>query len=150
MAIYGYRRRVACYVTRTMEAGEELLVFDHHPDEDPPDDPSGTQIPAGGMMPFEAIDAAALREVREETGLEDVTYVGQVGFVEMGLDAPGGPSMTTFVHLQAPSDGATTWEHLVTGEGGDAGMTFLCRWERLPLSFELAGDQGRFLDAVLA
>ena len=150
MAIYGYRRRVACYVTRTTEGGEELLVFDHHPDEDPPDDPSGTQIPAGGMMPFEAIEVAALREVREETGLEDVTYVEQVGFVEMGLDAPGGPSMTTFVHLQASSDGATAWEHLVTGEGGDAGMRFLCRWEPLPLSFELAGDQGRFLDGVLA
>jgi hypothetical protein len=29
-------------------------------------------------------------------------------------------------------------------------MTFLCRWESLPLGFELAGGQGRFLDAILA
>jgi hypothetical protein len=27
-------------------------------------------------------------------------------------------------------------------------MTFRCRWERLPLSFELAGGQGVYLDAV--
>jgi ADP-ribose pyrophosphatase YjhB (NUDIX family) len=150
MAIYGYRRRVACYVTRTTEQGHELLVFDHHPDDDPPDNPSGTQIPAGGMLPFEAIEAAALREVREETGLENVRYVEQVGFVEVPLEDPGGPSMTNFVHLEATSDGDASWEHRVTGEGDDLGMTFLCRWEPLPLGFELAGDQGRFLDAVLA
>lgn len=149
MPIYDYRRRVACYVTRTTEHGEELLVFDHHPDSDDPDSPSGSQVPAGGMLPFEAIDAAAAREVLEETGVGDVRYVEQVGFVELGLDAPGGPSMTTYVHLQSPSDGPAAWERRVGGEGEDAGMTFLCRWEPLPLGFELAGGQGQFLDAVL-
>ena len=150
MSIYGYRRRVAVYVTRTSEQGQELLVFDHHPDDEEPDNPSGTQIPAGGMLPFEAIDEAALREVREETGLDDVRYVEQVGFVELGIDEPGGPSMTNFVHAEAASDGASAWEHIVSGEGDDAGMTFLCRWEPLPLGFELAGHQGRFVDAILA
>ena len=27
-------------------------------------------------------------------------------------------------------------------------MVFLCRWEPLPLGFELAGGQGQFLDAL--
>src|SRR4051794_32092713 len=67
MPIYGYRRRVACYVTRVGEAGSELLVFDHVDDD--PDNPPGTQIPAGGMLPFEGIEAAAAREAAEETGL---------------------------------------------------------------------------------
>ncbi len=150
MPTYDYRRRVACYVTRTTEHGEELLVFDHHPDFDNPDDPSGTQVPAGGMLPFEAIDAAAAREVLEETGVGDVSFVEQVGFVEVGLDAAGGPSMTTYVHLRAASDGPARWEHQVGGGGEDSGMTFLCRWAPLPLEFELTGGQGQFLDAVLA
>ncbi|MEP6666922.1 MAG: NUDIX domain-containing protein [Nocardioidaceae bacterium] len=147
MAIYAVRKRVACYVTRTAEYGAELLVFDHAYDD--PADPSGTQIPAGGMLPYEALVAAALRETEEETGLVDLTFVSQVGAVELGLDDPGGPSVTNFVHFEATSDGAAAaWEHRVTGEGEDGGMVFLCRWEPLPLGFELAGDQGRFLPTL--
>ena len=150
MSIYGFRRRVACYVTRATEKGQELLVFDHHPDDDNPDNPSGTQIPAGTMLPFEGLVEAAVREVEEETGVTELTYVEQVGAIELGLDDDGGPSMTNFVHLEASSDGESTWEHTVTGDGVDARMVFLCRWEPLPLGFDLAGDQGKFLDAVLA
>lgn len=146
MTTYAVRRRVACYVTRTTETGEQLLVFDHRDDE--PGDPSGTQIPAGGMLPFEAIVDAAARETEEETGVVDTTYLGQVGFVELGLDDPGGPSMTTYVHLTTPTDGPDSWEHTVGGEGEDGGMVFVCRWEALPLGLELAGGQGRFLDAL--
>jgi len=143
---YAVRQRVACYVTRSTESGPELLVFDHRDDD--PDDPSGTQIPAGGMLPFEALVEAAARETGEETGLSELTYAGQVGFVELGLDDPGGPSMTTYVHLVAAAGGPDAWEHAVDGDGEDAGMVFRCRWERLPLTLELAGDQGRFLDAL--
>lgn len=150
MTIYGVRRRVACYVTRSTEQGGELLVFDHVDDD--PEDPSGTQIPAGGMGTFEALTGAAFREVQEETGLSGLQFVGQVGAVELGLDEPGGPSMTTYVQLAAPdtskADGPREWEHAVTGYDTDAGLVFRCRWEPLPLSVELAGDQGRFLSAL--
>jgi 8-oxo-dGTP pyrophosphatase MutT (NUDIX family) len=138
---------VACYVTRTTEAGEELLVFEHT--EVDPGDASGIQVPAGGMLPFEGIEDAAAREVEEETGLAGLTFVEQVGGVELGLHDPGGPSMTTYVHLTAPSDGPASWEHLVGGGGDDAGMRFACRWEHLPLAIELAGGQDAFLDAAL-
>jgi 8-oxo-dGTP pyrophosphatase MutT (NUDIX family) len=148
MPIYGMRRRVACYVTRTSETGEELLVFEHADDD--PADPSGVQIPAGGMLPFEGIVEAAVREVNEETGLDDLTFVEQLGGVELGLSEPGGPSMTTYVHLTAPSDGHATWEHTVGGDGEDAGMSFLCRWEPLPLAIQLAGGQDVYLDDALA
>ncbi len=148
MTTYAVRQRVACYVTRTTERGEELLVFDHRDDE--PDDPSGTQIPAGGMLRFEAIVDAAARETEEETGVVDTTFVEQVGHVELGLDDPGGPAMTTYVHLTTPADGPDAWSHTVSGDGTDGGLVFLCRWEPLPLGFDLAGGQGAFLDAVLA
>ncbi len=146
MTTYAVRRRVACYVTRSTPAGSELLVFDHRDDD--PDDPSGTQIPAGGMLPFEALVDAAAREIREETGLDDLVYVDQVGFAERGLDEPGGPSMTTYVHLSAPHGGPDSWEHTVVGDGGDSGMVFSCRWEKLPLTVDLAGGQGQFLAAL--
>lgn len=146
MSIYGVRRRVACYVTRQGEAGEELLVFDHRDDE--PDDPSGAQIPAGTMMPFEALVDAALRETREETGLTELVFVAQVGAVELGLDDEGGPSITNAVQLASLGGGQQTWEHTVTGEGEDAGKVFVCRWEPLPLRLELADGQGQFLDRL--
>lgn len=143
MTTYGVRLRVACYVTRATGSGDELLVFDHR--DDTPDDPSGTQVPAGAMLRFEAITDAAAREVEEETGVIDTTFVGQVGFVELGIDDPGGPAMTTYVHLTTPTDGPQSWEHTVGGDGEDGGMVFLCRWEPLPLGFALAADQGQFL-----
>jgi 8-oxo-dGTP pyrophosphatase MutT (NUDIX family) len=146
MPIYGVRRRVACYVTRATDSGVELLVFDHA--EDDPDYPSSTQIPAGGMLPFEGIEDAAAREVAEEVGLSGLTFVAQLGGVEIPLGEPGGPSVTTFVHLVAVADVPSSWEHRVTGDGEDAGMTFRCRWAPMPLEFELADGQGAYLDAV--
>ncbi len=146
MTIYGVRQRVACYVTRTTEGGDELLVFDHADDDQA--SPSGTQVPAGGMARFEAVTDAALRETEEEAGLAGLTYVRQVGWVELGLHDAGGPAMTTYVHLTAPAGGNRSWDHVVTGKGGDADMVFRCRWEPLPLRVELAGDQGRFLAAL--
>lgn len=147
MTIYGFRQRVVCYVVRSTAGGRELLVFDHVDDD--PADPSGTQVPAGGMEPFEALADAALRETMEETGLDSAAFVGQVGFVELGLRDPGGPSVTTFVQLVAPGGGEPTWDHAVTGEGADAGLAFRCRWEPLPLQVGLEDDQGRFLDSLL-
>jgi ADP-ribose pyrophosphatase YjhB (NUDIX family) len=146
MPIYGYRRRVACYVTRVGEAGSELLVFDHVDDD--PDNPSGTQIPAGGMLPFEGIEAAAAREAAEETGLSGLGFVAQLGGSEVPLGEPGGPSVTTYVQLTASAGGPQAWTHRVTGDGDDAGMEFACRWAALPLGFELAGGQGLYLDAL--
>lgn len=146
MTIYGVRRRVACYVTRTGPNGAELLVFEHAGDD--PADPSGIQIPAGGLLPFEAIDQAAQREVEEESGLTNVTFRRQLGAVELGLNDEGGPSVTTFVHLAAPGGGPSTWTHTVTGQGDDNALTFVWRWEAYPPSFELAAGQGAYLGSL--
>jgi 8-oxo-dGTP pyrophosphatase MutT (NUDIX family) len=153
VTIYGFRRRVVCYLTRTTDHGEELLLFEHTADDAA--HPSGVQVPAGTMMPFESVVDAALREVEEETGLTGLSYVDQVGATERSLNDPGGPSLTNFVHLvtsapTVPGEGGELqqWEHTVTGDGEDAGMVFRCRWEPLPLSVVLADGQGAFLDRI--
>jgi 8-oxo-dGTP pyrophosphatase MutT (NUDIX family) len=146
VSIYALRRRVACYVTRTSAAGLELLVFDHADDD--PSEPSGLQIPAGGMLAFESIDAAALREIEEESGLVGLRFERQLGAVETGPHEPGGPSLTTYVHVSAPDAGPQTWRHTVSGAGDDRGMAFICRWEPLPLGFDLAPGQAAYLDQL--
>lgn len=146
MTIYAVRQRVACYVTRASGTGPELLVFEHADDD--PSDPSGTQVPAGGKTAFESVDAAAVREIEEESGLVGLTFQGQLGAVELGVHDPGGPSVTTYVHLTAPSGGEPAWEHTVSGEGADGGMRFAWRWVPLPLGFDLAAGQGAYLDRL--
>lgn len=148
MSIYGFHQKVICYVTREGAEGRELLVFEHV--EDDPAAPSGVQVPAGGMKRFESVRDAAHREVEEETGLMGVTFANQLGGVELGLDEPGGPSMTNFVHLLGPDDGEAQWEHVVHGDDNDSdlGMRFSCRWEPLPLKVPLAVGQDAFLHKV--
>ena len=64
------KRKVLAYVAR----GDELLVFRHR---DFPD--AGLQVPAGTIEVGEDPQDAALREVREESGLTDVRVVGFLG-----------------------------------------------------------------------
>jgi 8-oxo-dGTP pyrophosphatase MutT (NUDIX family) len=148
VTIYAVRRRVACYVTRSSDAGPELLVLDHVDDAS---HPSAAQVPAGDILPFESLEPAAFRRIDEECGLSGLAFQGELGAVELGLRDPGGgPSMTVYVHIEAPTDTEPAWRHEVSGEGPDSGMTVCCRWEPLPLSFSLAAGHDAYLDRLTA
>lgn len=108
------RVRVAVYVTRDSANGPELLVFDHR---DFPE--AGTQVPAGGVDAGENLETAALREVAEETGVEDITLKGTLGVQQRPHPATGQPRVTIFYHATT-SDGGSRWEHT------DSGMVFTC------------------------
>ena len=127
------RQRVACYVTRRHDGRLQLLVFDHA------DDDAGTQVPAGGIDPGESYAEAAVREVREETGLTGVEVVGRLGESDRPHPETGAARHTTYVHLRALDPVADRWIHVVTGDGEDAAMRFDCRWDPLPVT--LADDQ---------
>jgi 8-oxo-dGTP pyrophosphatase MutT (NUDIX family) len=146
MTIYGVRRRVVCYVTRGANGDRDLLVLERADDD--PSDPLGVQVPAGEMIAFETLDAAAVREVEQETGLTRLGFERQLGAVERGLRDAGGPSITMYVHLTAADDNSTSWQHLGSGDGAANGMRFSCRWEPLPLNVELAPDQDAYLDQI--
>lgn len=65
--------KVAAFITRDPERDpgrRELLVFDHS------NPLAGTQVPAGTVEPGEELAVAALREAREESGLEGLLLVG--------------------------------------------------------------------------
>ena len=128
------RLRVACYITRGSAGRLELLVFDH---VDYPE--AGTQIPAGGVEPGETYSEAALREVREETGLEQVEFVRLLGDSDRPHPTTGDSRRTTYLHLRSTGESAKGWRHVVRGRGEDADLHFDCRWEPLPIS--LADDQ---------
>lgn len=66
-----YLEKVTAFVTRQGPAGLDLLLF-RHPD-------SGIQLPAGTVEEGEPPEQAALREVREETGLANVRLTAYIG-----------------------------------------------------------------------
>ncbi|MEV0260750.1 NUDIX domain-containing protein [Streptomyces sp. NPDC050617] len=133
------RIRVAAYVIRH-RAVPELLVFDHIGIPE-----AGTQVPAGGVGPGEAAEAAVLREVAEETGLLTTAVVRQLAVEDKPHPETGAPRRTSFFHLRAPADTADAWTHRVGGDGGDAGLAFACRFLPLPLVRPLADEQDAWL-----
>ena len=69
--------KVTAFVTRTTQAGPELLLFEHPF--------AGIQIPAGTVEAQETPEEAVLREVREETGLRPVSIQRYLGCEELRL-----------------------------------------------------------------
>ncbi|WP_280447148.1 NUDIX hydrolase [Nocardia cyriacigeorgica] len=135
------RIRVAAYVIR-YRTTPQLLVFDHVGLPE-----AGTQIPAGGVHPGEALDTAVLREVAEETGLTNVhSRPNRRRRPPPPPHQP--PRRTTFYHLHAEPDTPDAWLHQVDGEGADHGLTFACRFVPLPLEEPLADNQDRWLPLI--
>lgn len=96
--------KVTAFVTRDTAAGRELLVFLHpygSPDAapfgEPGPDTAGVQLPAGTVEPGESPESGVLREVREETGVSQLTDVRKLGSVS-GV-TPGQVVLTTHVDL---------------------------------------------------
>jgi 8-oxo-dGTP pyrophosphatase MutT (NUDIX family) len=136
------RIRVAAYVLRERTSWE-LLVFEQvglpH---------AGVQIPAGGVQANETPQMAVLREVYEETGLHELEVRAELHTEHKAQSSTGMPRTTTFFVVDAPCLTPTTWTHTVHGDGADAGMTFKCRFEPLPLQRRLADDQDAGLGLI--
>lgn len=109
-----------------VEREDGLLVFDHrdHPE-------AGTQVPAGGVRDGEDLIEAAIREVHEETGVRltaQPTYLG----AHEHLDGLGQAAVSRFFRVTAPEGLPRAWEHVVSGDGEDAGLVFDCRFDPAP------------------
>lgn len=127
------RLRVVAYVTR----GHELLVFEHR---DMPD--AGVQVPAGRLDAGESLHAGLARELTEETGIR-ARVIRELGRVtrEHGTF---GVYKSHYLHC-GTDHREDAWEHVVAGDGDDAGLVFACRFVPLTEVPPLAGRQGEFL-----
>jgi 8-oxo-dGTP diphosphatase len=124
------RKRVIAYVTRVRDGQKELLVFDHrdHPNV-------GTQVPAGRLDDGESLEDGLARELHEETGLRLAHIVR-----ELSLPSDLGHGVGYDNHafeLEVEGDVPDRWEHTVLGDGEDAGLVFLYRWEPVREQLEL-------------
>jgi 8-oxo-dGTP pyrophosphatase MutT (NUDIX family) len=92
------------YITR----GDLLLVFDQKGAKHP-----GFQVPAGTLEPGEDPAAGALREAREETGLEQLTVVRALGAAERDMRDFGFNQVHQrhFFHILCEQDTPATWRH---------------------------------------
>jgi len=70
-------QKVTAFVTRMVVEKAELLLMEHPT--------AGIQLPAGTVELGETLEAAVLREVVEETGLETVRIVGELGQITAEL-----------------------------------------------------------------
>ena len=70
-------QKVTAFVTRLVEGQAELLLMEHPM--------AGIQLPAGTVELGESLEAAVIRETAEETGLERVQLVGELGQIDLEL-----------------------------------------------------------------
>ncbi len=136
------RHKVLAYVIRTASSHRELLVFEHRHQPE-----AGVQVPAGTVESGEAIEAALLREVEEESGLTpaQLCLVRKLGdYYEAGLD------QQHHVFELAPTSALPDrWAHTVQGGGEDEGLVFDYYWQALSPAIKLAGEQERWLFSAI-
>lgn len=106
-------RKVLVYATH---AGRIALLY--HPDH--PE--AGIQVPGGTTERGETVQAAALRELREETGLTGSTSVRIVGEHDVDMSLWGrGMERRSYVHVELDAVLGTRWDWAErtpsTGEG---------------------------------
>jgi 8-oxo-dGTP pyrophosphatase MutT (NUDIX family) len=134
------RRRVVVYVTRVRGGQTELLVF-----EDPDNPEVGVQVPAGRLDEGEELEEGVLRELAEETGLERARIVRELpGFEEHYPSRYENHGFQVALDADAPDE----WEHVVYGDGDDAGLVFRFRWVPITPGLRLFGRPHPFLERL--
>ncbi len=137
-------RKAVAYITRRGSSGTQLLVFDH----DPQFQDAGTQVPSGTLEVGENPREAALREVREESGLdlEHLRFEGALDEYQFFSAVHRKYLHRHVYHFTADDDIANGWVHKVSGDGGDRGLNFHFRW--IDLNSAKGQLSGRFGDSI--
>ena len=120
-----FRQRAAAYVLRRLpERPEvEVLVILHR---DSPE--AGVQVPGGGALAHETIGEAAVREAREETGVESPVFREAMGNRLMrGSEYEHGHQVTTYCWLRT-EDARDAWDHTVVSHDEDDGLRMRCEF----------------------
>jgi 8-oxo-dGTP pyrophosphatase MutT (NUDIX family) len=136
------KRKAYAYVTNR----DRLLVFSH------PNAPeAGIQVPAGTIGPGEQPPDAAMREAREESGLDALRMVRFLGDDVRDMRDVGKDEIhhRYFFHLACDGDPAERWRRHEPDGGqapGAPGPLFELFWAHLPDGVPpLLADHGRLL-----
>lgn len=118
------RHRVYAYITQ----GDRLLLLEHpeHPE-------AGLQVPGGTVEEHETPDAAVLREVKEETNLQDVELLMFLGDEVVDMRPFGMPERqhAWYYHLNCREETSETWTHQESHSVAEP-IPFRFYWVSLP------------------
>jgi 8-oxo-dGTP pyrophosphatase MutT (NUDIX family) len=131
--------KVVCYVVRN----ERLLVFRHC---DYSDEEVGIQVPAGTIDSGETPEQAALREAREETGLDGFTIVRKLGVTEYDITPYRHEIQRRHVfQLALDGEAPERWMSQETHDGAQSPTRFECFWIDLRAAHVLQSGQGALI-----
>lgn len=141
--------KVAIYVTW----GSRLLVFSH-----PHEPEAGIQVPGGTVEPNEPLDDAAIREAREETGLDHLELKAYLGTRDYDM-SPSRDSLSGrdeihrrhYYHIVFSGEALESWRHFEEhpSDGGNR-VEFELFWVEFPEGVpDLMAWRGDFLDQIV-
>ncbi|MEY9214563.1 NUDIX domain-containing protein [Thermobifida halotolerans] len=131
--------KALCYIVR----GGELLVFRHlgHSPEE-----VGVQVPAGTVRAGESPEDAALREAREETGLDGFRLVRRLGKTTYDITPYRFEVQHRHVfHLALDGDAPRRWRSREHHDGTRPPTELECFWIPLEHGHVLQSGQGALL-----
>jgi 8-oxo-dGTP pyrophosphatase MutT (NUDIX family) len=125
-----------------------IAVFVHADDEDPLTE-SGLQVPAGSIAPGESAVDAALREAYEESGLDGLRVVAELGIEDYDM-RPYADTVHRrhFVQLGLDVEPPQTWTHVEEHSDDGVRREFRFFWLDLPRAHALAAGHGALLALV--
>ncbi|MFD4371866.1 NUDIX domain-containing protein [Streptomyces sp. NPDC058486] len=133
------KAKVLCYVVRD----GQLLVHRH---TDFPWEEVGVQVPAGSIRDGETPETAALREAREETGLQDFKIVRKLGVAEYDMTPYRRELQLRHVfHLELTEPTPQRWASQEDHDGEQQPTRFECFWIPLETAHVLQSGQGALL-----
>ncbi|MEO0895053.1 MAG: NUDIX domain-containing protein [Bacteroidota bacterium] len=134
------KEKVLAYILRQKHERLELLTFEHI---DYPD--AGIQVPGGSIDPGERAEAAVLREVFEEAGLEGFENMIYLGVSEFLHPKRQEWQRRHFYQMAYTQNSPDTFDFIVQGTGSDHGLGFRYLWRSLDQLPVLEVQQGEFL-----
>ncbi len=147
------KKKVYAYITK----GDKLLVFEQpDPQTGVPLSEAGIQVPGGTVEKEENIKTAVIREVLEETGLENAILLSFLGKTRYTFDPSVYDKTMTheryFFHFQCEEETRSTWKIVERTPSLDPGHIIILqyRWIHLEKDMpELIAGQGEMLPLLL-